>query len=69
MAEIRRIGLYEVARHFEELEDPRSTVNRQHPLVSVVVIALMAVLAGADGPRACKIIIVTKDAPHVMLTV
>jgi len=52
MAEIRRIGLDEVARHFEELEDPRSTVNRQHPLVSVVVIALMAVLAGADGPTA-----------------
>ncbi len=52
MAEIRRIGLDEVARHFEELEDPRSTVNRQHPLVRVVVIALMAVLAGADGPTA-----------------
>ncbi len=31
MAEIRRIGLDEVTRHFEELEDPRSTVNRQHP--------------------------------------
>jgi predicted transposase YbfD/YdcC len=46
------IGLDEVVRHFEELEDPRSTVNRQHPLVSVVVIALMAVLAGANGPTA-----------------
>jgi len=52
MAEIHRIGLDEVAQHFEELEDPRSTINRQHPLVSVVVIALMAVLAGADGPTA-----------------
>src|SRR5580658_7266544 len=52
MAEIHRIGLVEVARHFEELKDPRSTVNRRHPLVSVVVIALMAVLAGADGPTA-----------------
>ncbi len=52
MAEVRRIGLDEVARHFEELEDPRSTVNRKHPLVSVVVIALMAVLAGAGGPTA-----------------
>jgi predicted transposase YbfD/YdcC len=52
MAEIHRIGLDEVARHFEALEDPRSTVNRQHPLVSVVVIALMAVLAGASGPTA-----------------
>src|SRR5438270_9181053 len=52
MADIQRISLDEVRRHFEELEDPRSTVNRQHPLVSVVVIALMAVLAGAAGPTA-----------------
>ncbi len=52
MADERRIGLDEVARHFEDLEDPRCSVNRKHPLVSVVVIALMAVLAGADGPTA-----------------
>src|SRR5690348_31225 len=52
MAEMHRIGLNEVTRHFEELEDPRSVVNRRYPLVSVVVIALMAVLAGADGPTA-----------------
>jgi predicted transposase YbfD/YdcC len=52
MADVRRIGLDEVARHFEELEDPRSSVNRKHPLVSVAVIALMAVLAGANGPTA-----------------
>jgi predicted transposase YbfD/YdcC len=52
MADIQRIGLDEIVRHFEDLEDPRSTINRQHPLVSVVVIALMAVLAGASGPTA-----------------
>jgi len=52
MADERRLGLDEVARHFEDLEDPRSSVNRKHPLVSVVVIALMAVLAGANGPTA-----------------
>jgi predicted transposase YbfD/YdcC len=52
MADERRIGLDEVVRHFEELEDPRSSVNRKHPLVSVVVIAIMAVLAGAGGPTA-----------------
>ena len=52
MADVRRIGLDEVARHFEELEDPRSSINRKHPLVSVVVIAIMAVLAGANGPTA-----------------
>src|SRR3954453_14958283 len=52
MADIQRVGLDEVVRHFGELEDPRSTVNLQHPLDSVVVIALMAVLAGANGPTA-----------------
>jgi predicted transposase YbfD/YdcC len=52
MSEVRRIRLDEVKRHFEELEDPRSSVNRKHPLVSVVVIAVMAVLAGANGPTA-----------------
>jgi hypothetical protein len=52
MADIHRIGWDEVARHFEELEDPRSTINRRHPLVSVVVIARMAVLIGASGPTA-----------------
>jgi predicted transposase YbfD/YdcC len=52
MADLQRIALDEVVRHFEDLEDPRSTVNLQHPLVSVIVIALMAVLAGAAGPTA-----------------
>jgi predicted transposase YbfD/YdcC len=52
MADVQRIGLDEVVRHFEDLEDPRSSVNRKHPLVSIVVIAIMAVLAGANGPTA-----------------
>jgi predicted transposase YbfD/YdcC len=52
MANQRRVDVDEVVLHFEELEDPRSTVNLQHPLVSVLVIALMAVLAGAGGPTA-----------------
>ena len=47
-----QIGLESVMRHFEELEDPRSEVNLRHPLVSMVVISLMAVLAGAAGPTA-----------------
>jgi predicted transposase YbfD/YdcC len=42
----------EVVGHFKQLEDPRSTVNRLHPLASVIVIAIMAVLAGANGPTA-----------------
>jgi predicted transposase YbfD/YdcC len=44
--------LDEVVGYFDELEDPRSAINQKHPLVSVVVIAMMAVLAGAGGPTA-----------------
>jgi len=47
-----RVCLDEVIGYFDELEDPRSTINLLHPLVSVVVIAMMAVLAGAGGPTA-----------------
>jgi predicted transposase YbfD/YdcC len=52
MADLQRVFLDEVVVHFEELEDPRSTINQRHPLVRVVVIALLAVLAGAGGPTA-----------------
>src|SRR3954452_5006976 len=52
MTDLQRVSLDEIVVHFQELEDPRSTVNRRHPLVSVVVIALLAVLAGAGGPTA-----------------
>jgi predicted transposase YbfD/YdcC len=51
-AKEQHICVDEIISHFEELEDPRSTINRQHPLTSVLVIALMAVLAGAGGPTA-----------------
>ena len=52
MAGTVRMDVKEILRHFEQLEDPRSKVNRLHPLDSVVVIAIMAVLAGANGPTA-----------------
>lgn len=52
MADVQRVSLGQVLQHFEPLEDPRSTVNRHHPLDSVIVIALMAVPAGANGPTA-----------------
>lgn len=52
MANRIRVGVSEVVSHFEELDDPRSSVNLRHPLGSVVVIAIMAVLAGAGGPTA-----------------
>jgi predicted transposase YbfD/YdcC len=46
----RRFGLDEVLAHFQEIEDPRSEINRKHPLATVVVIAVVAVLAGSSGP-------------------
>jgi predicted transposase YbfD/YdcC len=72
MADSQRIGLDQVIAHFEALEDPRSTVNRQYPLTSVVVIALMAVLAGANGPTAIakwaalkeEFLVEALDLPH-----
>jgi predicted transposase YbfD/YdcC len=72
MADVRRIGLDEVVRQFQDLEDPRSTINRRHPLSSVLVIALLAVLAGAGGPTAIAAWAATKqdllirvlDLPH-----
>ena len=46
------MSLDEVSDYFSELEDPRSSINVQHPFISVVMIALMGVLAGASGPTA-----------------
>src|SRR4028118_1956414 len=72
MADIERIGVDDILRHFEGLDDPRSTINLQHPLASVVVIALMAVLAGANGPTAIakwaalkeEFLVKALDLPH-----
>ena len=38
MAKIQHVYLDEVVGYFDELEDPRSTINQKHPLVSVVVV-------------------------------
>jgi predicted transposase YbfD/YdcC len=47
-----RSKLDEIVASFSTLEDPRSHINRKHPLPSVLVIAVLAVLAGAAGPTA-----------------
>src|SRR3954452_6511940 len=47
-----RSKLDEIVESFSTLEDPRSHINRRHPLPSVLVIAVLAVLAGAAGPTA-----------------
>jgi predicted transposase YbfD/YdcC len=52
MTESQHTTLADIAKHFDTLEDPRCDINRHHPLTSVVVIAIMAILAGANGPTA-----------------
>ena len=72
MAKKSRVDLSEVVACFEELEDPRSPVNLRHPLPSVIVISLMAVLAGAEGPTAIcqwaqlkkELLLSVLDLPH-----
>ncbi len=44
-----RTKLDEIVASFSTLEDPRSHINRRHPLPSILVVA---VLAGAAGPTA-----------------
>ena len=41
-----------VVRFFDDLPDPRSEVNQLHRLGDVIVIAICAVIANADGPTA-----------------
>jgi len=50
-----RMGIEEVLCHFHELDDPREPINIQHPLVSVVVISIMAILSGASGPTSIAV--------------
>jgi predicted transposase YbfD/YdcC len=46
------ISLADLAEQFDELSDPRCPINIVHPLRSVIVIAILAILAGANGPTA-----------------
>ena len=44
--------ILEISRHFGELEDPRSHINRKHLLGDLIVICICAVISGCDGPIA-----------------
>ena len=52
MREVDAEDVVSIVEYFKDLEDPRSTVNRRHLLVDLIVICVMAVIAGADGPKA-----------------
>jgi predicted transposase YbfD/YdcC len=47
---------------FQDLDDPRSSVNRKHLLGDLIVIAICAVIAGADGPQAIGVWAVSNRA-------
>ena len=44
--------ILEISKHFGELKDPRSHVNRRHLLGDLIVICICGVLSGCDGPIA-----------------
>lgn len=52
MRQVNSDDVSSILEHFEDLEDPRSSVNRRHLLGDLVVICVFAVIAGADGPQA-----------------
>ena len=55
MREITESEVVGIVDHFRDLPDPRSTVNRVHLLVDVIVISVCGVIAGADGPTAIEV--------------
>jgi predicted transposase YbfD/YdcC len=46
------VNVESIGSYFESLTDPRHTRNRKHLLLDVVVIAVCAMVCGADGPTA-----------------
>jgi hypothetical protein len=50
--DFRRVSLDKIVGHFQELEDPHSTINQRNPLPTVLVIVLLSVPAGVGGPTA-----------------
>jgi predicted transposase YbfD/YdcC len=52
MVKVRESEVRGIVEQFRALPDPRSTTNRRHLLVDVLVLSVLAVIAGADGPVA-----------------
>ena len=52
MYDVHSDDVVSILDYFEDLEDPRSLVNRKHLLGDLIVICILAVISGADGPQA-----------------
>ena len=55
MATVKSDDVVSILDYFKDLVDPRSTVNRLHLLGDLIVICVLAVIAGSDGPKAIGI--------------
>jgi predicted transposase YbfD/YdcC len=55
MLTVNATEIKDIVRHFEKIEDPRFNINQRHLLVDVIVISILGVLAGADGPSAIAV--------------
>ncbi len=51
-AKSARVSVPDMTQHFRGPENPRDSVSRLHSLDNVLVIAELAVMAGAGGPTA-----------------
>ncbi len=51
-AKSARVSVQDMTQHFRGLEEPRDSVHRLHSLDNVLVIAVLAVRAGAGGATA-----------------
>jgi predicted transposase YbfD/YdcC len=52
MHEVNSDDVVSILDYFKDLEDPRCTINRIHLLGDLIVICILAVISGADGPKA-----------------
>jgi len=52
MRKVNSDDVVSILKYFKDLKDPRSTINRRHLLGDLIVICVLAVIAGADGPKA-----------------
>jgi predicted transposase YbfD/YdcC len=50
--EVLDLDVKGILADFSDLPDPRSHVNRRHILGEIIVMSIMAVIAGAEGPKA-----------------
>jgi predicted transposase YbfD/YdcC len=52
MREVDSDDVVSILDYFKDLEDPRCPINRVHLLSDLIVICILAVIGGADGPQA-----------------